>query len=277
MRKTLYLAGFLMPAVVRAQDAVTVVQNVRASTTDVTTLWKLIESGGWAMLPLAALSVFMVAMVIVFLFTLRRGTIVTAHFMNTADVLLRKRDYHGLLAISSRHGEAVARIAQRTLDFLSRNPGASFDTIREIAQTEGTTRAASLQHRVTYLADIAMLAPMVGLLGTVFGIIRSFGVLASKSTPESSRNLLLASGVSEALVATASGLLVGIAAMAFYAFFRGRVQSLISDLEIASAHFLGLIAANREPRRREGRPEREGERSERTERPERRSYDEDPD
>ena len=124
-----------------------------------------------------------------------------------------------------------------------KNPTASLEIAREIAQTEGSTQAASLQHRIVYLADIAMLAPMVGLLGTVLGIIKSFGVLAS-NTSQASRPMLLASGVSEALVATASGLILGVTAMAFYALFRGRVQSLISDLEIASAHVLSLIALN---------------------------------
>lgn len=210
----------------------------------VTTLWKLIESGGWAMIPLGLLSVLTIMLVIVFLFTLRRGNIVTAHYMNTADVLLKKKDYLGLLAISSRHSEAIARVSQRMLDFATKNPTASFEIIREIGQTEGASQAGALQNRIVYLADIGMLAPMVGLLGTVFGIIRSFGVLASNQTTQSSRPMLLAGGVSEALVATATGLILGILAMAFYAMFRGKVQRLISDLEIASAHVLGLIALN---------------------------------
>jgi biopolymer transport protein ExbB len=209
-----------------------------------TTLWDMVRSGGWAMIPLAVLSVITVMLVLVYLFTLRRGSIVSAHFMNTADVLLKKRDYHGLLAISSRHSEAISRVVQRTLDFATRNPNAEYQIVREIAETEGSTQASSLQHRITYLADIGMLSPMIGLLGTVLGIIKSFGVLASKQTADSSRNMLLASGVSEALVATASGLILGITAMACYALFRGRVQSLISDLEIATTHILGLLALN---------------------------------
>jgi biopolymer transport protein ExbB len=175
--------------------------------------------------------------------------------MNTADVLLKKRDYLGLLAISSRHSEVIARVVQRTLDFATKNPNASYEVVREIAETEGGSQAASLQHRVTYLADIGMLAPMVGLLGTVFGIINSFGLLGSEQAKQASqsRDMLLASGVSEALVATAAGLVVGIAAMAFYALFRNRVHSLISDLEIASAHVMGLIALNYNKKREQAR------------------------
>lgn len=206
-------------------------------------LWELVKSGGWAMIPLGFLSVVTVMLALVFLFTLRRGAILTAHFMNTADVLLKKKDYLGLLAISNRHSEVIARIVQRTLDFATKNPSASYETIREIAETEGSSQAASLQHRITYLADIGVLAPMIGLLGTVTGIIRSFGVLGSGTTTQS-RDMLLAAGVSEALVATASGLILGIAAMGFYSLFRNRVQSLISDLEIGSAHIMGLLAMN---------------------------------
>jgi biopolymer transport protein ExbB len=215
------------------------------------TLWKLIQDGGWAMIPLAFLSVMTVMLVLVYFFSLRRSAILTNHYMNTADVLLKKRDYLGLLAISNRHSEAVARVVQRTLDFATKNPTASFETVREIAETEGSAQASSLQHRVTYLADIGVLAPMIGLLGTVFGIIKSFRDLASNTSQ--SRDMLLAAGVSEALIATASGLILGIAAMAFYSLFRNRVQSLISDLEIASSHVLGLIALNYSKRRETSR------------------------
>jgi biopolymer transport protein ExbB len=206
----------------------------------VTTLLDVVKSGGWAMIPLGAMSVLTVMLVLGYLFTLRRGAIASANFMNTADVLLKKRDYHGLLAISTRHGELVARVVQRTLEFATRNPGSSFATVREIAQTEGSTLAASLQNRIVYLADIGMLAPMVGLLGTVMGIIKSFATLASNTS--NTRQMLLASGISEALVCTATGLILGISSMACYSLFRGRVQSLISDLETASSHVLGLLA-----------------------------------
>ncbi len=215
-------------------------------------LWTLIASGGWAMIPLAFLSVLTVMLVFLYLFTLRRGSVVSAHYMNTAEILLKKRDYLGLLAISNRHSESVARVVQRTLDFATKNPTAPLEVIKEIAQSEGQSQAASLQHRTVFLADIGMLAPMIGLLGTVLGIIRSFGVLGNGQTT-TSRDVLLAAGVSEALVATASGLILGIIAMAFYSVFRNRVQSLISDLEIASAHVLALVAVNYNKKRESSR------------------------
>src|SRR5437867_6281344 len=195
---------------------------------------------GPVMVPLVLLSIFSVALVIVYLMTIRRGAVVSSGYMATADALLRKRDYLGLLAVSNRHGEAIARVVQKILDFTTKNPNADLQQVREIAETEGTRVAASLNNRVIYLADIGMIAPLLGLLGTVFGIIRSFGALGADIG--SARYVALSRGISEALVNTAAGLAIGIPAMIFYAFFRGRSQKLISELEAASTHVLALLS-----------------------------------
>ncbi|MBV8329911.1 MAG: MotA/TolQ/ExbB proton channel family protein [Verrucomicrobia bacterium] len=213
------------------------------------TLLQLLRAGGWVMIPLILTSVITLSLVLACLFSLRRSTVVTRRFVETAEALLRKRDYLGLIAVANRHSEAVARITSRTLDFAIKNPSASLQSIRDVAETEGSRVASSLNHRIVYLADIATLSPMLGLLGTVIGIINSFGVLASNATQP--RPMLLAHGVSEALVATATGLVIGIVAMAFYTLFRGKVASMISDLESATSHIVNIISAQHAYRRTE--------------------------
>jgi biopolymer transport protein ExbB len=203
-------------------------------------LWQVLISGGPVMIPLGILSVAAMALVIVYLFTLRRGAVVTKRYMVTADALLRKGDYLGLLAISNRHREAVAQIMQRTLDFVTQHPEATFAEAREIAETEGTRQAAVLNQRITYLADIGTISPMLGLLGTVLGMIKSFSVVATDIV--ASRPMMLAEGVAEALITTAAGLVIGIPCMAAYAFFRGQVQSLIAELEAASTRLVALMS-----------------------------------
>lgn len=203
-------------------------------------------AAGPVMIFLFALSVFFVMLVIVYLMTMRRGAVVSSGFMATADALLRKRDYLGLLAVSNRHGEAIARVVQKMLDFTTKNPDADFGQLREIAETEGTRVAASLNNRVIYLADIGMIAPLLGLLGTVLGIIRSFGALGADLG--TARYVLLSKGISEALVNTCAGLAIGIPAMIFYAFFRGKTQKLISELESATTHVLALLSLQYEKR-----------------------------
>src|SRR6266403_614943 len=204
------------------------------------TILETLIAAGPVMLVLFALSVFFVMLVIVYLMTIRRGAVVSSGYMATADALLRKRDYLGLLAVSNRHGEAIARVVQKMLDFTTKNPNTDLQQVREIAETEGTRVAASLNNRVTYLADIGMIAPLLGLLGTVLGIIHSFGALGADIG--SARYVALSQGISEALVNTCAGLAIGIPAMMFYAFFRGRAQKLISDLEAATTHVLALLA-----------------------------------
>src|SRR6478736_739298 len=204
------------------------------------TVLETLVKAGPVMIPMFLLSIFFVALVVVYLLTIRRGAVVSSGYMATADALLRKRDYLGLLAVSNRHGEAIARVVQKVLDFTTKNPSADFQQVREIAETEGTRVASSLNNRVIYLADIGMIAPMLGLLGTVFGIIKSFGALGADLG--TARYALLSSGVSQALVNTAAGLAIGIPAMIFYAFFRGRVQKIISELEAACTHILALLS-----------------------------------
>ena len=167
------------------------------------------------MVPLAGLLFLATLLIFIYLLTLRRGAVVTHRYLDICEALLRKRDYLGLLAISSRHGESVARIVQSMLAFAK-------------------------NHRITYLADVGTIAPMVGLLGTVSGMIHSFGSLATDVA--TSKPMMLASGVSEALVCTASGLVVGIVAFTGYAYFRGRVQRLNSDLEAAATQILAVFS-----------------------------------
>ena len=237
---------FLLPAplagatTLLAQTPAPIVSPILPDLPRSTSVLEAMLHAGPVMIPLFLLSVFSVMLVIVYFLTIRRGAVVSNGYMATADALLRKRDHLGLLAVSNRHGEAIARVVQRTLDFSTKNPSADFQQIREIAETEGTRVAASLNNRVTYLADIGTIAPLLGLLGTVFGIIRSFGALGADLG--TARYAQLSHGISEALINTAAGLSIGIPAMIFYAFFRGRAQKLISELESACTHVLALLS-----------------------------------
>ncbi len=198
-------------------------------------------SGGLVMYPLAALSVLALMLIFFYLFTLRRGTVVSGRYMKTADAMLKKKDLSALLAVSERHNEAVAGVMEKALHFLENHPGAGMAEAREIAEAEGIRLAGLWNQRISYLADIGSIAPMLGLFGTVLGMIKSFSVVASDIV--ASRPMMLAGGVAEALVTTAAGLFIGIPAMAAYAFFRGRVQGMISDLEAASTILMAQLGA----------------------------------
>jgi len=209
-------------------------------------LWEVLQSGGIVMIPLGLLSVLAVALILIYLLTLTRGRVVSSRYLQTAEALIRKKDWLGLIAVSSRHNEAAANVVLRMTDFVTKNANASFEEAREIAETEGTRQAGNMNQQVVYLADIGTIAPMLGLLGTVLGMVQSFNAVAA-DVASTTRPMLLAAGVSEALIATAAGLCVGIPAMMAYAFFRGRVQLRITELEAAVTHLLALFAANYTP------------------------------
>ena len=205
-----------------------------------TSLWQVVESGGVMMYPLAALSILALSLILVFVFTLRRGSVVTGRYMQAADALLRKKDLLSLLALSHRHSGGVASVMGKALYFLTNNPGATIKEVREVALAEGCRLAGLWNQRVSYLADIGSIAPMVGLFGTVLGMIKSFTAVSGEMA--TSRSLLLSSGVAEALIATAAGLVIGIPAMAAFAFFRGRVQTMISELEASSTVLMAQLS-----------------------------------
>lgn len=202
----------------------------------------ILSKGGVMVIPLVVLSLVTVLLILLYLITIRRNTVVSDRFMNAAEAMIRKRDYLGLIAYCHRHNESIARVTHKTLDFLTKYPRAAFSSVREVAEAEGSRQASSLTSRISYLADIGAIAPMIGLLGTVFGMIKAFVEIAGNGGEEV-RQMELASGVSEALVATAAGLAIAIPALVFYAIFRSRVQKYISELEAAATHIIALLHA----------------------------------
>jgi biopolymer transport protein ExbB len=205
-----------------------------------TSLEQLFRAGGVVMYPLLAISLFALALIVFYVFTIRQGAVVSDDFMDEAETFIRQGDYLGLLQFSRTRNEGIARVIQKTLDFATKNPTATFADVREVTEAEGSRQASVLTSRVSLLADIITIAPMVGLLGTVIGMITE---MKGISNSINSLQTEFAGGVSEALIATAGGLLIAIPCAAAYAIFRGRVQRLIAELEAAATHLLALLSA----------------------------------
>ncbi|MDP0492500.1 MAG: MotA/TolQ/ExbB proton channel family protein [Verrucomicrobiota bacterium JB023] len=204
-------------------------------------LLDIISRGGVMMYPLAVLALVTVILAILYLMTIRRSAVVTKRFMNAAETMLRQPDNVGLLSYASRRSELVARVTQRTLHFYTENPNATIGEVREVAEAEGSRQSSILAQRITWLGDIGTIAPMVGLLGTVIGMIKSFMQISAGEVGVLQQ--MLARGVYEALVTTAAGLVIGITAMIFHSYFRGRVNRYLSEFEAASTHIISLLSA----------------------------------
>ena len=211
-----------------------------ASTVD---LLEVVRSGGIVMVFLGGLSVIAVALIIFYALTIRKNTVASNSFMDSAEDLIRRQDYVSLLAVCQKRSESVAKVMQKTLEFATRNPTATFAEVKEVTEAEGSRQTSILIQRVSYLADIGAIAPMIGLLGTVIGMIKEFNSISQGTNIVGAPQMKLAGGVAEALVTTAGGLVIAVPALIFYALFRGRVNRLISELEAATTHLMATLSA----------------------------------
>jgi biopolymer transport protein ExbB len=215
------------PAIAQNADKNDTLADVQSSSISVL---GMIAAAGWVMIPLALASIVTVSLVIYCFFTLTEKSIMTPELLERMEPFFENEDLDGLASYVADRPQATARLVDQVLMFLERHPDADGGAISAVAEAEGNRIAASLNQRVLYIMDVGVLAPLLGLMGTVIGILSSFGHIADKDASPM-RTMLLAGGISQALICTAMGLIVGITAMAFFAYFRGRVNHLISILE----------------------------------------------
>ena len=104
------------------------------------------------------------------------------------------------------------------------------EKVRDAITASGSREAAHLHQKISYLANIGTISPMLGLLGTVFGMIMAFNLI---STGEP-RPYLLAAAIAKAMVTTAAGLVIGIPALAVYFYLRGRLLRLVTHMEVVA-------------------------------------------
>jgi biopolymer transport protein ExbB len=204
------------------------------------TVLETLVKAGPVMIPMFLLSIFFVALVVVYFLTIRRGAVVSSGYMATADALLRKRDYLGLARCFQSAWRSDRACRAKNARFHNQESTRGFAAGPRNRRDRRNTRRCEFEQPRNlprrYRDDCAT----AGFAGTVFGIIRSFGALGADIG--SARYVALSRGISEALVNTAAGLAIGIPAMIFYAFFRGRSQKLISEFEAASTHVLALLS-----------------------------------
>jgi biopolymer transport protein ExbB len=209
------------------------------------TLRDIVAQGGALMYVMGLMSVLGVALVIYFFVILRRQQVVPESLRRDVMAKIEAGNLDEARAACSYRPCAFAEIALVALDFVRARGAAEPALLKDVLEGEGSRQATAIQTQTQYLLDIGVIAPMVGLLGTVFGMVHAFGVVAvdlAKAKP-----MLLAAGVSEALVNTAGGLIVGIPAMMFYAYFRGRASKLLSHLEAASMDLLTALVRKSNP------------------------------
>ncbi len=199
------------------------------------TLWQIIMSGGEVMIVLAALSIAAFALVINYFMTISPEKLIPEGFCEKIVSLVKAKKFEEAKILCEGGNNLIADVVAAGLSLRRYDKTA----IEEAMKDNGKLRISAIWHKLSYLADIAAIAPMVGLLGTVLGMIQAFNVIAFQTGAV--KPILLASGISKAMVTTAAGLILAIPAMMFYSYFRGVAQNVTSRIGHISSEILELI------------------------------------
>ena len=202
---------------------------------------QLFEKGGWLMWVLLVLSIIMLMVAFVCLWTTRESAVLPQRMVMSVDSYIRRKDYAGLISLCEKDDSSFSRTVHVIVLFLQRNPRASMDEVREVAEAEASRQANILTRQISWLSDIGAIAPMIGLLGTVWGIMKTFKELADGNF-EGAKNMGMANGIYEAMITTAGGVVLAIPSMPAYVFFRSRTQKHTTNLAVAVTHVLSSLS-----------------------------------
>ena len=208
------------------------------------TFAELFAAGGLLMWPLLVLSVFALAYVAYLFFVLREGANAPRALVNDVFDAIRTGSPEEARRACDYHRCPFAHVAMAAIDGVSNLPSIDPATLTVLVEGEGARQASRLQRAAQWLLDVASIAPMLGLLGTVLGMFRAFQGIGGDILV-SAKPVVLAQGVSLALITTVAGLLVAIPCMCFYAWFRRVAERRVAELECLSADLVTLLLSRR--------------------------------
>jgi biopolymer transport protein ExbB len=195
---------------------------------------EFIVKGGVFMYPIIVCSVLSLAIFLERVWSLRRKRNLPPAFLQEITGLLRENNIRKALTLCNTNGSSIARIFAVGLT----NYGKKREMIKELIEEVGRREASLLGKYIESLSTIASVSTLLGLLGTIAGMIKIFSVISSESVVNPST---LAGGISEALYTTAAGLTVAIPTIVFYRYVSGKSNTLVMEMEECSVQMVELI------------------------------------
>jgi len=195
----------------------------------------LVQKGGPLMWIIVLCSVTAVGIFFERLFSLHRASIPVGEMLRGLANILRKENYAEALQECATTPGPVARVAHAMI----LRHGAPREELRDIAQEAGQLEVPKLERNMPLLSTIAYATPLIGLLGTIIGLLTTFQEIASQSGYASATDI--AEGVYEALLTTAGSLAVALPAFIAYSYLSARINGLIHDMERAGIEILAIL------------------------------------
>jgi len=203
-------------------------------------MWDMIQKGGPVMWPIILCSIFAFAIFLERIFNLHRARIDTADFMNKIGSTLKRNKVMEAIEMCNNTPGPIAHIMKAGILKHDRPR----NEIREAIEDAGVHEVPRLEKNMSALATIATISPLLGLLGTVTGMVRCFQMIQEKSTSLNPINPGdLAGGIWEALITTVAGLVVAIPTYVAYNYLVSRVDNFVLEMEKAATELMNILAA----------------------------------
>jgi len=187
-------------------------------------MYELLKTGGYMMIPLLLTSVIGLAIIIERFIMLRKNRILPSKLINTISRLKNKEDFQNLRNICVSQNSPLPKLIIECLD----NGELSREELKEYMEDQGRHGARELQRGLGALEAIGGTAPLMGLLGTIFGMIKVFQTISEMGVGQTKA---LSGGISEALLTTATGLIIAIPVLLIYFYLNSRVEDFILQIE----------------------------------------------
>lgn len=195
---------------------------------------EIILAGGWLMVPILLCSTLAVAIVIERFWTLRKSKVIPEELSGMVEDWAARHELDGRHLEQLRRESPLGRIYAAALD----NRNRSREVIKEAVEDTGRHVVHDLERFLNTLGTIAGISPLLGLLGTVVGMIKVFSAIMISGVGDAN---VLAGGISQALITTAAGLTVAIPSYFFYRFFRGMVAEYVISMEKKAISLIDVI------------------------------------
>lgn len=195
---------------------------------------EFLRSGGWLMLPILACSVISLAIIIERSLALRRSVVTPAGLSADIDRAIAQGQLDVDRIASLRRGSALGQVLAAGLATAQSDP----ERVQEAVEDAGRHVIHGLERYLNALGTIAATTPLLGLLGTVIGMIKVFAAITTSGVGDPQ---VLAGGIYEALITTAAGLSIGIPSLMFHRYFRGRINELTVEIEQQALRLLDLL------------------------------------
>jgi biopolymer transport protein ExbB len=197
-------------------------------------MYELFLKGGILMYPIAFCSIVAVGIFLERIWVLRRGRVLPRDFLIEVEDLVMRRKRPEAISLCKRNNSSIAHVIRVGIE----NYGKKRDVIKEKIEEVGRREAASLERYINVIGTIAGVSPLLGLLGTVSGMIKSFNIISIEGVADPAS---LAGGISEALITTAAGLVVAIPTFVVYRYLSNKADSLILEMEENSIRMVDLV------------------------------------